>query len=250
MPFTAAHPAIILPFLKVRYVSATALVIGSTAPDFEYFFQMAVNSRHSHALAGIFYFDLPVTFLLGWLFHAIVKKNFIGNLPVFLQCRLQDTLYAKTSNILFKRGMVFAFSAVVGAASHIFWDGFTHNNTYFTNTLPFYRGTYIPYGGVRYPLFYALQHISSIVGLVVIAIYLLMRKPSSAPSLQKPRLMYWIALVLITTSTVWLRFTIQVSDLEIGNFVVSVVSGLCLAAILCGLINFRNLPFRSAGAHG
>ncbi len=250
MPFTAAHPAIVLPFLKVRYLSATALVIGSTAPDFEYFFKMAVNSRHSHEVGGLLYFDLPVTFLLGWLFHFIVKKNLIGNLPVFLQRRLQDLLHVKTSTILFERGIVYAYSAVMGAASHIFWDGFTHNNTYFTNTMSVYRGTFIPYGGVRYPLFYALQYISTIVGLIVVTVYLIALKPSKNATLRKPKLSYWIMLIIITTCAVWLRFTVQQYDLEIGNFIVTAISGSCLAAVICGLINFGNPPVQLPGEHG
>ncbi|SEF46838.1 protein of unknown function [Flavobacterium urumqiense] len=40
MPFTFSHPAIILPFLKNKKLSATALIIGSMSPDFEYFFRM------------------------------------------------------------------------------------------------------------------------------------------------------------------------------------------------------------------
>lgn len=40
MPFTAAHPAITLPFVhrNPKYVSASALIIGRIAPDFELVF--------------------------------------------------------------------------------------------------------------------------------------------------------------------------------------------------------------------
>ena len=155
-----------------------------------------------------------------------------------------------TTSIVFKRAFVFALSAIVGAASHIFWDGFTHNNTYFTNTLPFYRGTFIPFGGVRYPMFYVLQHISTIVGLVAVTIYLFRLKPSNEAHLVKPNLSYWGILLLITAITVALRFTIRSNDLELGNFVVTVISGLCLAVIICGLIDFKNSPATFRPEHG
>lgn len=39
MPFTFAHPATVLPFAKKhsKHISVTALILGSMAPDFEYF---------------------------------------------------------------------------------------------------------------------------------------------------------------------------------------------------------------------
>ena len=94
MPFTPAHPAIVLPFLKIKpeRVSATALVIGSIAPDFEYFFKMSVSGQHSHTLLGILYFDIPVTIGLAFLFHGVVKRNLIANLPAFFQYRFQPIL--------------------------------------------------------------------------------------------------------------------------------------------------------------
>jgi hypothetical protein len=56
MPFTFAHPAIILPLYKKPHLfSMTALIIGSMVPDFEYFLKVAVKSALNHSLAGIFY---------------------------------------------------------------------------------------------------------------------------------------------------------------------------------------------------
>jgi hypothetical protein len=42
MPFTFAHPAIVLPLkhLPKRWYSLTGLIIGSMTPDFEYFIRM------------------------------------------------------------------------------------------------------------------------------------------------------------------------------------------------------------------
>ena len=87
MPFTPAHPAIVLPFLKLRYFSATGLVVGCMTPDFEYFFKMSVDAIHSHSTAGLFYFDLPVTLILSVVFHQFVKSNFIQNLPLYIMVK-------------------------------------------------------------------------------------------------------------------------------------------------------------------
>src|SRR5688572_28164127 len=155
MPFTPAHPAIILPFIRSRYFSATGLIAGSMSPDFEYFFKMSVSSMHSHTVAGLFYFDLPVTILISLVFHLVVKKNLIYNLPLFLQKKIQALLEIDFIKYLREHAWIFVISALLGAASHILWDSFTHNNSFFVRTLPFYKGTHVPLGGARYPLWYA-----------------------------------------------------------------------------------------------
>jgi len=239
MPFTPAHPAILLPIIRWRYASATALIIGSMAPDFEYFFRMSVKGTHGHTLWGMLYFDLPVTFLLAWLFHGVVKRNAIHNMPVILQRKFQDTLALDFMPYFKRHAIIFAASALVGTASHLLWDSFTHNNGYFARELPIYRGTYVPYDGVNYPLFYALQNISTGVGLTIVLIYVMMIKPAADAVTYKPRNIYWILLVFITGAVVAVRFMVK-PDYTLGNSVVCTISGLLLALVLCGLINFRN----------
>ena len=240
MPFTPAHPAIILPFLRSRYFSATGLVVGSMSPDFEYFFKMGVNSEHSHSIAGLFYFDLPVTLFIAWVFHVVVKRNLINNMPVFFQKRFQDLLNMDFTTYVKRNLPVFLFSALLGAASHIFWDSFTHNGAYFVSTLPFYKGTHVPYGGVNYPLWYALQHISTFVGLTIVAIYLLAMKPLQMQVRSKPKLLYWLIILVIAGIATWIRFYIFPLTSDIGNVVVSVISGLMIGLVCCGFINFKN----------
>lgn len=75
MPFTFSHPAIVLPFLKNKNVSATALIIGSMSPDLEYFFRMKIQSENSHTFLGIFLIDFPLGFIVMMLFHEIIKKT-------------------------------------------------------------------------------------------------------------------------------------------------------------------------------
>src|SRR5688572_151694 len=90
MPFTFAHPAIVLPlnYLGKRWISMTGLVIGSIIPDFEYFLRMKLRSEYSHTLAGIFWFDLPLTIFVAFIFHLIIRNPLIENSPKFLNQRL------------------------------------------------------------------------------------------------------------------------------------------------------------------
>src|SRR5690606_6477678 len=122
MPFTPGHAAIVLPFIRLRWLSATGLIIGSFSPDFEYFFKMSVSSNYSHTRAGLFYFDVPVTIFLAFLFHLVVKKNLIFNLPPFLQRKFHDTLQLDFMQYARSNWFVLILSSLGGAASHLFWD--------------------------------------------------------------------------------------------------------------------------------
>lgn len=250
MPFTPAHPAVVLPFLRSKYVSATGLVLGSMSPDFEYFFKFTVSSHHSHSLGGLFYFDLPVTLLLSYVFHLYVKKNLIDNLPAYFQCRFQIVRQVNFKLIIKQHLFALLLSALAGAATHLLWDAFTHNNTFITGSLSIYKQVRIPYEGVNYPLFYALQHISTAVGLFVILLYILLMKPDPACVVKNPKVSYWVSLSGITALIAYLRFLIHSSDYQIGNLIVTIISGFCIALLICGLLNFGTINHESRNSNG
>src|SRR6185295_14226025 len=114
MPFTfLAHQAPVLPLklLRPAHVSGTALVIGSMAPDFEYFIRGQPFSTISHTLVGQVVFCLPLTFLVGWL-----VRDLLG--PLLGRFR-------PTTPILSVRYLA---CALAGSLSHVAWDGFTHGD--------------------------------------------------------------------------------------------------------------------------
>ncbi len=242
MPFTPAHPAIVLPFVRIKpeRVSATALVIGSIAPDFEYFFKMSVNSQHSHTLLGILYFDIPVTILLAFLFHAVVKRNLFANLPAFLQYRFSSMLQLDYIKHFKKYFWVVILSAGIGSFSHIFWDAFTHNDGFFAQRISLYKQVVIPFDGVRYPLFYGLQHISTYVGMIGVIIYISFLKPDKQFLISNPSVAYWLVVLLVTLAIIFLRFNFDLKSLDLGNFVVSSISAILIATLIGGLIRFKN----------
>lgn len=237
MPFTPAHTAIVLPFLKSKRVSATGLVIGSMTPDFEYFLKMDVDGRVSHSLAGLFYFDLPVAVMLALIFHRIVKGNLIDNLPTFLQKRLLPVRHFDFVSYLKRHYVPFGLSVLMGALSHIGWDAFTHNSGYFVSKLAFlYQNNYVRFDGVNYPLWYALQHVSTGIGLTAVFIYI-MRLPRHPQSTSKPELTYWIGVTMITVLAFSLRFNFNFDFRHVGLplIVITLISSFCLAVILLGL---------------
>lgn len=211
------------------------------SPDFEYFFKMSVSGIHSHTKAGLLYFDLPVTILLSLLFHQLVKGNLIGNSPIFFQRRFQDTLNFNFLNYLKNNWFIFLFSALLGAASHIFWDSFTHNNRFFVRQFSeIYQTTSVPFNGATYPLFYVLQQISTVVGMLVVTLYVILKKPVGDAETVAPRISYWLLVFAIAVVVLRIRFFIHPSDYNLGNVVVTGITGLMIGVVCCGFINFKN----------
>jgi len=241
MPFTPSHAALVLPLIRInpRHISATGLIIGSMAPDFEYFFRMSSHGEFGHTLAGLFLFDLPVSAVLAFVFHGVVKHKLISHLPIFLQKRLQSLRQLDFVAYFSTHAGAFVVSALLGAASHIFWDGFTHGDGYFIKHLPaIYQHRYVPYDGVRYPLWYALQNISSYVGLTVVIIYILCLKPQ-AGEVYPPAWWYWCFVLLITLLVVGVRFEFEPARIRLGDAIIASISGLCIAVVLAGIIPVR-----------
>jgi hypothetical protein len=129
-------------------------------------------------------------------------------------------------------------SALMGSLSHIFWDNFTHSTGLFVNELPFYRGAYVPFDGVNYPLWYALQHISTFVGLTIIFVYVAFMR-ADGRTIVKPSFSYWLAVLTIIVIVIFIRFDFKPMQADIGNFVVSTVSASCLAVIIAGALPLR-----------
>src|SRR5215472_18479062 len=89
MPFTLSHAAAALPFRKLRPIWP-ALVIGTFAPDLQYFVFLSDEDRSGHRFPDVFLFTLPVALACLWLFEWIVKGPVIKLLPSSVQRRLQD----------------------------------------------------------------------------------------------------------------------------------------------------------------
>jgi hypothetical protein len=173
LPFTFAHPAIVLPFWRVRWLSFTALVFGSMAPDFEYFFRLRPYSTVSHSLIGLIVLDLPVVFLLAILFHGIVKRPLVACLPAPFDRGLRYAAAKPWGIGSLREGLVFSCSAVIGSITHIVWDAFTHQGAFMVTRLSLLQQRVtLPWLGQDIPVYKCLQHGSTLAGLSLIALTL------------------------------------------------------------------------------
>jgi hypothetical protein len=170
VPFTLAHSAAALPFRRLRLVPS-ALVIGTLAPDFEYFLRVTHGGRFGHTLVGSLVFTLPVALVVLWIFHTFVKVPVTMLLPDAIQRRLSGHLYE------FRFGGAARFLLIVGSVllgieTHLLWDSFTHSHTWLYNDWAFLRQpVLLPMVG-RIPRYKLFQHGSTIVGLGILAAWL------------------------------------------------------------------------------
>ena len=203
MPFTFCHPAIILPLSKSKKLSTSALIIGSTAPDFEYFLRMDMVRSHSHDFWAIFYFNLPLTIVLYLIFQAIVKVPLINNSPNFLYYRFNKYLKHKPILNSVNHFKWIVFSAIIGIFSHILWDSFTHKEGFFEGYLPIllYDFTFL---GKDYLVFQFLQTWCSILGGLYI-IYFVLKMPRTYKFRSNKLIQYWALALGCSFLVIYLR---------------------------------------------
>jgi hypothetical protein len=177
VPFTVSHAAAVLPLHRLgrHQLPMSALMIGSMAPDFGYFFSVALSRQLTHSFSGLFLFALPAG-LFVWLFFVhILEKTTITLLPDAWHARFART--EAVTPVLIARA---AIAIVLGALTHLLWDAFTHRGTFATDAIP---ALLSPTPGLRwFPLYHFLHGLSSVVGLVLLVMWArhLRRQPAKA----------------------------------------------------------------------
>jgi hypothetical protein len=185
MPFTLCHPAIVIPLHRYasRLTSLPALIIGSMAPDFVYFFSLGISGSFSHSLLGILMYCLPVGVLVYIVYYALVRQPFLAWLPSEISARMKWQIQWPLRST--RAVWVVIVSLLIGASMHIVWDAFTHDNTVVVNRIGLLRSL-VSVGGYQLPLFKVLQHASSLLGFIVIAIYAYNWLASTEPDAKYP----------------------------------------------------------------
>lgn len=140
MPFTFfAHQAPVLPLKlwRPRWFSGAALAIGSMAPDFDKFLDGADASRYGHTLRGQVAYCLPLSLVVYWLLTRVASPPLARFLPDAGVYHLRD--YATTLATARPRHEwpLVAASVLVGSASHVALDGFTHADPRVVALFPF-----------------------------------------------------------------------------------------------------------------
>ena len=126
MPATIpSHQAAVLPIKLAwpRRVDGIALVIGSVAPDLAYAFYPWWPFGSTHDPGSLLWWSAPVAAALALIVRYVALPHAALCLPDLGRWHLRD--YATSADVPF-RPVITAASALLGAATHVGWDYFTH----------------------------------------------------------------------------------------------------------------------------
>jgi hypothetical protein len=163
MPLTTAHAAAAWPIRRVwPALPLVPLVTGTLSPDFEYLYLLAPTARSFHSPQGIVFFCLPVSLIVVAVFDRLIRPSVARRLPPGLADRIsrgRTTIGAA------------AVAIVLGAATHVFWDGFTHAGDWGVRALPILREGGLHIAGRAIAWYKLLQHASTAGGSIAIGVW-------------------------------------------------------------------------------
>lgn len=237
MPFTFSHPAIVLPLTKLskRYISISGLIIGSMTPDFEYFIRMKVKSIYSHTWAGLFWWDLPLGIFLVFIYQRLLKDLLIQNLPMGLYRRFYAYQGSTITQPIYYYLSVVSTSVLIGATSHILWDGCTHPTGYFVSRLPIFMES-VSIGKHSIAFYQALQHGSTILGAAII-IYRISALPQTQIKRPYSITNYWVSIFILSFIIVGIRLMTGLPYKQYGHVIVTVIASFLWSLIIISLYN-------------
>lgn len=181
LPFTLAHTAAVLPFLR-QPVVPLALVAGAMAPDLPYFLQVLrsehdwnaalLNGISSHQFAHMLTVGMPL---------ALVLFGFLSLIKGPIRWALPESWFPDQSGLRMRpptggHMALWTFhSLLIGLLTHLVWDSFTHASGWVVLHVPSLSNE--PVAGI--PIFRLLQHGSSLAGMSILALwYIKMRRRS------------------------------------------------------------------------
>lgn len=160
MPFTLSHAAAALPLARLcpRRLCLSALMVGATAPDLPYFVGLLPFAAACHYR----WYGLLLAWgaaWLGWWCWCFARPRLVAILPAPYDALLS---VADTPRV----GWRVAVSLLLGAASHLLWDHFTHGGGVMVALLPWLAEPY-----AASPLYRWLQHGSTVFGLAALTLW-------------------------------------------------------------------------------
>ncbi|MDO5745846.1 MAG: DUF4184 family protein [Micrococcaceae bacterium] len=189
MPFTLAHPAAVLPFLRQPFVPI-ALVAGAMAPDLPYFamvsstsdawYEPILNGSNSHDLTQILSVGLPLALVLCGFLWLVARPLRWATPDSWVPAKTEPAGRKPSSARI---ALWIFYSLMLGLFTHIAWDAFTHSHGWVVQQLPF-LGTEVISG---FPIYRILQHLSTVLGLLIILRWYLKRLKATPVPVQEQR---------------------------------------------------------------
>ncbi len=242
MPFTPAHAVVTLPFVKrMRAISVFGLILGSMAPDFEYFLRFKPDSLGGHSILGMFLLNLPLCIGLAIIYMNLLEDCLIQLLPEFIAIKW-PRFGRNVKTYAIAEWLNFIFWTLIGMLTHLGWDSFTHNTGLFVQMFPVLK-TQVSISILNLPIYKWIQHTSSLLGLMLLFIYVLLRPkrtrmPVSVVNKMQLRLIF-LGIVLGLTLLRFLIFSAPAIN-DIGGWVVSLMSYSFISWFVLAVIMKKN----------
>ncbi|WP_341954439.1 DUF4184 family protein [Microbacterium sp. LWH13-1.2] len=214
MPFTPSHALVALPFIRTPLVPA-AIAIGAMTPDLPLFLRgVGLDYSFTHTFDNVVWTAL-VAFVLFVIWRVVLRPAVGEFAPLWLATRIPaewSRSGAEAARLAVGAGstrrlypVLLAVSLILGVLSHIVWDLFTHEGRWGVDAFPALDEMWGPLTGYKW-----LQHGSSVIGLVVIAIWATLRLRRTEPRGEVARTLpagvrisWWLSLpVVLVTATV------------------------------------------------
>ncbi len=247
MPFTLSHPAAIVPFRRLvrpDRLPFEAFVVGTMTPDFEYLLRLEPLALLSHSWSGLVLFCLPMgaLALALWLFLLRTPLRALLALPAEPHQSRQTTAW-------WARGLI---AVLLGAATHLVWDAFTHRDAWGPVLFPVLRTTAFTFGTLAVPWYNVLQVVSSLVGGAAVLGWCVryLRSHGAWPMARTTRWRQrtWLALALCALAAgAWnadrrgLMRDKTHAKIVIGRIVIGAMSGFSLALVGYALLARRGV---------
>jgi hypothetical protein len=181
MPFTFAHPAAVLPLRRFKYLQTAPLIIGSIAPDLPYYIPARFTRLmlETHTVSGSLWLDVPIGL-------AVLLCGFLLRRPLTALMTVRARALCLGSLERFRTQRLYWLSAplavFVGTWTHLLWDSFTHDNGWMVRRVAALSAP-ITLGAYTGTLCHVLQYVSSVAGLLVLAIwYRRLPSPAAEPN--------------------------------------------------------------------
>jgi len=237
VPFTISHAAAALPLRRLGKIRLplAAVMIGSMSPDYAYFLPGGFERVETHSIAGLFLFCWPISLCLWLLFVRVLEPPTSALLPESWRTRFPPSSREMTLRVL----ALASAAVLLGALTHLLWDAFTHGRTFVTHAFPALKSVAFHFAGYRIRWFFLFQLLSSVFGIVALAIWAWRQPPGrypravpTAPVSNVMRLRAVFAIICVS-STLAIAGYLANADLHLHgrvfHFLIGGMTGLVLA---------------------
>src|SRR3954454_954589 len=154
------------------------------APDLPYYLPLP-QPYATHSWLAVVTTDLVLGLLAWALWHGLLAGLARESAPAALRGRLEGRVAAGLAGRLssVRQGLLLVAALVLGAATHLVWDEFTHPRRWGAEHIPALARSWGPLPGYRWA-----QYASSVAGFVVLLVWFVRwwRRTPAVPTRRQP----------------------------------------------------------------